>query len=100
MRASSLNLDACPLSVHKLIHAKPNCQGEPDALMDPRRRQPFKEAGARQTGEVHEIAASASAREARAGLLKTLTCEEIRHTLLPDSTCLHQTCLITPVPDM
>ena len=72
MRASEKTYDACPLSVHKLIHARPVYQGEPDALMDPRRRQPFKEAGARQTGEVHEIAFSASAREARAGLLKSL----------------------------
>ena len=71
MRASDLRSDACPLSVHKLIHAKPRSLGEPDALMDPRRRQPFKVAGARQTGEVHEVAFSASAREARAGLLKS-----------------------------
>ena len=59
--------------MHGLIHARSYYQGEPDALSDPRRRQPFKEAGSRQTGEVTEIAASASAREARAGLTKTLS---------------------------
>ncbi len=38
--------------------------------MDPRRCQLFKEAGNRQTGEVHEYASSASAREAREGLTR------------------------------
>ena len=57
--------------MHGLIHARPYYQGEPDALSDPRRRQPFKEAGSRQTGEVTEAASTASAREARAGLLKS-----------------------------
>ena len=57
--------------MHGLIHARPIYQREPDALSDPRRRQPFKEAGSWQTGEITEIAASASACEARAGLLKS-----------------------------
>ena len=74
--------------MHGLIHARPIYQREPDALSDPRRRQPFKEAGSRQTGEVTEIAPSASAREARAGLTKTMICEEKQ-----------QACLLTPVPE-
>ena len=40
-----LEYDACPLSVHKLIHAKPRSLREPDAHMDPRRRRPFIKAG-------------------------------------------------------
>ena len=45
MRISDQPCDAYPLSVHGLIHARPYYQREPDALSDPRRRQPFKEAG-------------------------------------------------------
>ena len=101
MRISDQSHDAYPLSVHGLIHARSYYQGEPDARSDPRRRQPFKEAGSRQTGEVTEIAASASAREARAGLTKTMICKETRQAcLLTPVPARHTigTCLTTPVP--
>ena len=88
--------------MHGLIHARPIYQREPDALSDPRRCRPFIKAGSLQTGEVTEVASTASALEARAGLTKInkyrahYKCADCVHH--SRRTTNRRMCRITPVP--
>jgi len=87
MRASDPNHDACPLSVHKLIHAKPRIQGEPDALRDPRLRQPFIKAGADKQARSLRLRPPQAPGKCERGSRKVLVYREVSQACVPFNTC-------------